>query len=259
MSLVYVFAASKMEAQPVADLAPPGQAPHPVDGGVTFTCAANTLTLTVSGMGPKKAISAAQAALNGDDGRAEVGASKAAKPEAILVVGLCGGLTESLSEGRIVAYTNCLSTDPTKPPIVSNPQITSRIIQILASTNIACDQVAGLTSPQIATNREHRVRLAQFGAAVVDMETYAVLAAAARAGVPAAVLRVVSDSLDRELPDLNRAINEDGALDGRKALGVAIRSPLRTLRLLAANKRAMQKLSAALQIVLPSDCFSHPG
>lgn len=114
----------------MADLAPPRQAPQPVDGGVTFGCAANTLTLIVSGMGTKKAMDAAQAALNGADDQAAVTASRAAKPEAILVTGLCGGLTESLSEGRFVAYTNCLPTDPTRPPISSNPQVTSRIVQV---------------------------------------------------------------------------------------------------------------------------------
>ena len=34
----------------------------------------------------------------------------AGKPYAVLVIGLCGGLTESLPEGRIVAFTECLST-----------------------------------------------------------------------------------------------------------------------------------------------------
>ena len=243
----------------MTDLAPPGQVSRPTQGPLTFSCAVNTLTLIISGMGPRKAMDAAQAALNGARDQARVEGTGADKAEAVLVIGLCGGLAESLSEGRIVAYTSCLSTDPAKKQIATDQQITNRIIETLASSNIPCAKVAGLTSPQIATNREHRRRLAQTGAAAVDMETYAVLSGAARAGVPAAVLRVVSDSLDRELPDLNRALNDDGALDGRKALAVAIGSPLRTLRLLAANKRAMKNLSDALRIVLPSDCFSFSG
>ena len=69
------------------------------------------------------------------------------------------------------------------------------------------------------------------------------------------VLRVVADSLDRRLPDLNRALNDTGGLDGRKALGVALRSPVATVRLLSANKRAMQRLAGALEIVLKAPCF----
>ena len=82
------------------------------------------------------------------------------------------------------------------------------------------------------------------------MESYSILESAAAAGVPAAVLRVVADSMDRVLPNLNRALNETGGLDGRKALKVALGSPLRTARLVAANKRAMQHLGKALEIVL---------
>ena len=88
------------------------------------------------------------------------------------------------------------------------------------------------------------------------MESYSILEAAATAGVPAAVLRVVADSIDRVLPNLNRALNDDGALDGRKALRVAVGSPLRTAKLLAANKQAMQHLGKALEIVLKAQCFA---
>jgi len=88
------------------------------------------------------------------------------------------------------------------------------------------------------------------------METYSILEAAATAGVPVAVLRVVADSLDRVLPNLNRALDDAGGLDGRKALRVALGSPVRTAKLLAANKRAMQRLGKALEIVLKARCFA---
>ncbi len=73
------------------------------------------------------------------------------------------------------------------------------------------------------------------------------------------VLRVVSDSVDTEMPDFNRALNADGALDGRRALWIALGSPLETLRLLAANKRAMERLKPAVKLVLESGCFSRTG
>ena len=98
--------------------------------------------------------------------------------------------------------------------------------------------------------------MAESGAAVVDMESYSILEAAAGAGIPVAVLRVVSDSIDRVLPNLNRALNDAGGLDGRRALRVALGSPVRTLRLMAANKRAMQGLTKALEIVLKAPCFA---
>ena len=52
------------------------------------------------------------------------------------------------------------------------------------------------------------------------------------------------------------ATADAGGLDGRKALRVALGSPVRTARLLAANKRAMQRLGKALEIVLKAPCFA---
>ena len=88
------------------------------------------------------------------------------------------------------------------------------------------------------------------------MESYSIVEAASSACVPVMVLRVVSDSLERDLPDFNRALNDAGTLDGRKALKVALGSPLQTAKLLAANRRAMRHLSNALEIVLPAEWFA---
>src|SRR5262249_27671944 len=119
------------------------------------------------------------------------------------------------------------------------------------------DPVVGITSPRIATTPARKTALADRGVTVVDMETYSILAVAARAGIPAAVVRIVADPHDWELPDFNRALNEDGGLNGWKALRVALGSPLRTLKLLGANRRAMQSLGRALEIVLKADAFAY--
>jgi len=58
------------------------------------------------------------------------------------------------------------------------------------------------------------------------------------------------------LPDLNRALNEAGSLDQRKALRVSHRLSPTHSRLVSANKRAMRHLGKALEVVLPSDCFT---
>jgi nucleoside phosphorylase len=176
-------------------------------------------------------------------------------PDAVLVIGLCGGLTESLPEGRLVAYTACKSTDSARPLLSCAESIADSVVTLLKSSGMVCDRAVGITSSQIATNREERRAVAQFGADVVDMESYSILETAAEAGIPAAVLRVISDSMDRVLPDLNRALDAAGGLDGRKALRVALGSPIRTARLLAANKRAMQHLTKAMEVVLKAPCF----
>jgi nucleoside phosphorylase len=245
MSLVYIFAASPMEGEPIRKIAGEGAVRTPVH------CGSNDVVLIVSGMGPSNARSKADLALG-----FEAEQSPRGKPDAVLIIGLCGGLTKSLSEGSVVAYTACKSTEAAKPTLACSKKSLESVVTLLASAGIVCARAVGITSARIATNRQERLMLAESGAAVVDMESYSILEAAAGARIPVAVLRVVSDSLDRVLPNLNRALDDTGGLDDRKALRVALGSPVRTLRLLAANKRAMQGLTKALEIVLKAACFA---
>lgn len=249
MSLIYVFASSPMEGQPVRKIADspvsPGSSTQP------FRCGPNEVVLVIGGMGPRGARAKAEEMLGLTSSAPEF-----RKPDAVLVTGLCGGLTPSLPEGRIVVYLQCLSTEIAKPALRCSQLITDSVVALLTPRDIRCDSVVGITSPRIATTRDERLVLARSGASAVDMESYSILDSAATAGVPAGVLRVVSDSIERDLPDFNRALNDAGALDGRKALTVALGSPIRTAKLLAANKRAMQHLAKALEVVLRSDYFA---
>jgi len=238
-----------MEGQPVRKIAIPPTAPS--SNTQPFRCGSNEVLLIIGGMGPVGSRIKAEMALG-----LTSSASEFRKPNAVLIIGLCGGLTPSLPEGKIVVYTDCLSTEVANAPLRCSQSITDSVVALLAASSIQCDRSVGITSPRIATTRDERLALARSGATVVDMESYSILNAAATAAVPAAVLRVVSDSIDRELPDFNRALNDAGALDGRKALRVALGSPIRTAKLLAANKRAMQYLANALEIVLPSGFFA---
>jgi nucleoside phosphorylase len=260
MPLVYVFAASKMEAQPVLVLAAGNGTPGQGSTALIIERGAERFAVIITGMGTRNAEAKAEATLGLAGSGARGGPPLGGKPDAVLVIGLCGGLTESLPEDRIVAYTECLSTGTNKaPPLQCSPSLTDGIVRRLQEQGITVDRVIGITSPRIATTKADRLALAKSGAAAVDMESYPIVSAAARAGVPAVVLRVVSDSLDTEMPDFNPALNAQGALDGRRALWIALGSPLETYRLLAANKRAMERLTPAVKLILESDCFSKIG
>ena len=245
MSLIYIFAASTTEGEPVRKIASAS------DWGSPSRCGANDVVFIITGTGPSNARTKAESVLG-------VGTAQTTrvKPDVVLVIGLCGGLTESLPEGRLVSYTTCRSTDAVKPVLSCSRSAVDSLITLLSSSGIVCVRAEGITSARIATNRAERILLAQSGAAVVDMESYSILEAAAGAGIPAAVLRIVADSVDRVLPNLNLALDHAGGLDSRKALRVALGSPIRTARLLAANKRAMQRLTKALEVVLKAPCFA---
>jgi nucleoside phosphorylase len=260
MPLVYVFAASKMEAQPVLVLAARDGTSGQGLVAATIEHGGERFAVIITGMGTRNAEAEAEAALGPATPGAAAGPAPAGKPDAVLVIGLCGGLTETLPEQRIVAYTECLSAGPNKaPPLQCSRSLTDDVVKRLQQQGITVDRVTGITSPRIATTKAERLALARSGAAAVDMESYPIVSAAARAGVPAVVLRVVSDSLDTEMPDFNRALNSQGALDGRRALWIAFGSPIQTLRLLSSNKRAIERLKPAVKVILESDCFSRVG
>jgi nucleoside phosphorylase len=91
MSLVHVFAASKMEGQPVERIAasPPNEGRR-----ISLRAGANDFVLINSGMGPNGPRAKATAALDRAFGR---------EADAVFIIGLCGCLSRSLPENRIVA------------------------------------------------------------------------------------------------------------------------------------------------------------
>ena len=91
---------------------------------------------------------------------------------------------------------------------------------------------------------------------MVDMESYEIVAAANQVGLPVVVIRVVSDSLDRQIPDFNLVLQENGEIDSINLLKVAVGSPILTAKVLAASRRALGKLKAALAVVLSDEAFS---
>lgn len=256
MSLVYVLTAMKMESQAVErviGLKPDSASRAAVKAG---QCGPNKVVLFTTGMGPRRANACALAVFGSSAAHPAQAQLLQGKPDAGMVIGLCGGLSPSIAEGTIVSYTDCLSTESDRLPLSCSPSLVDQQVALLISKGLPCERAVGITSPRVGTPIEEKRVLAKSGASVVDMESYEIIAAATQAGVPITVLRIVSDSLDQRMPDFNQALKPDGDFDGWKALRVALGSPLLTARLIAANRRAMQKLTPALEFILGADCFS---
>ena len=90
---------------------------------------------------------------------------------------------------------------------------------------------------------------------VLDLETAAVAAVAAAAGLPFLALRVITDTADEEIPEFLREGWEPGYGPSlKKALGWLARDPRRLgpmLHLWRRGNLAARRLAAALRIVLP--------
>ena len=78
------------------------------------------------------------------------------------------------------------------------------------------------------------------------MESLALLRRLTDAGSAVAVVRVVSDGVEDDLPDLNAAVGADGSLSGSGLLAVAWRRPGAALRMARNGSRALGALERAI-------------
>src|SRR5262249_32178119 len=148
------------------------------------------------------------------------------------------------------------STSKSNSPISCNASIAKQIKSRLNSRGILCRSAIGISSQRVATSKAEKLELAKSGAEVVDMESYEIVAAANEAGLPAIVIRAVSASLDRQIPDLNSVLRADGEIDSLNFMKVAIGSPILTAKVLAASRRALGKLKGVLALVLSDEAYS---
>jgi|GEM_PF-578109 len=252
MNRIFIFAASKMEADPVARLLGISRWSSPSHTG-PITAGPNHLEFFITGLGPSRAQACAAEILLESSEPQSGGHLQHEKPDVAIVIGLCGGLTDSLPETTIAVYSDCVETTKGGTPCSCSRELSAQITSLLRSQNAVCSSVKGITSPRIAITKDDKLALARSGAKVVDMESYAILSVARQAGIPAAIVRVVSDSLDRKLPDLNPALNPDGSINKGRALRIMLGSPILTARAISANKRAAHHLAKALSFVLASN------
>lgn len=241
MSLIHIFAATPLEAKPIVRMIVPNLPGSNSRLRRAGKIGPNAVELFVCGTGPQAAHACARQAIEGG------GSKHRSRPDAVLVTGLCGALSPRFAEGTLVLYTECLSSVEKGEKL--SPSFAAQFMARLAARGISCAEAVGITSPRIAASKAEKLSLAASGAEVVDMESYPILQVATASAIPCGVLRVVSDSLDRRLPDFNPALQTDGRISRLAATRIVLRSPLRTAHLVLASRRAMQQLSAALTAI----------
>ncbi|MCE2906956.1 MAG: phosphorylase [Anabaena sp. CoA2_C59] len=166
----------------------------------------------------------------------------------ILMMGLCGSLNPKYQVGDIVLYKNCLYQGNLQE---CNSSFTVAIHNQLGDH---VSLVKGLTSDFVissATEKRHLHQ--QSGADVVDMEGYAFLEFFRRGevcqNVELAILRVVSDDADHDIPDITSVISEDGSLQYAALSWKLIRQPLAGTRLITGSLTGLKALTAVTQLL----------
>jgi adenosylhomocysteine nucleosidase len=163
----------------------------------------------------------------------------------VVSFGVAGGLDPQLKSGAVVVATEVmagecrwLAADALSDELIAGAGIGRQTVfrgGLVGVEKVVTGQ-AGKAALRSAT-----------GAAAVDMESHIAADYAARAGLPFAALRVVSDPASRALPELaTSAIKPNGDIDLRKVLRGIARNPS-TIRALVSTGRDFNRALRSLR------------
>ncbi|MCC5665756.1 phosphorylase [Nostoc sp. CHAB 5784] len=168
-------------------------------------------------------------------------------PSRVLIMGICGSLSDRYTVGDIVLYRDCVyqgkqrECDRTFTAQLHSALSTDAINRV--SPDSPPNLVKSLTSYRVIWSAAEKRRLGETLAAdVVDMEGFTALEFFNAAGVVVAMLRVVSDDCQHNIPDLTPAINSDGSLNPFPLAIGMLRQPLAATRLIRGSLTALKVL-----------------
>ena len=172
----------------------------------------------------------------------------------VISFGVAGGLDPTLKSGDVVVATEVLAGDarwlaglPLNEELIASVGLGRRIVR---------GRLAGAEQLVVARHLKAALHL-ETGAAAVDMESHIAADYAAKARLPFAALRVISDPATRALPPLAMtAIKPNGDIDLRKVLRGIARNPLTALDLVSTGidfNRALRSLRGCRGFLLGSE------
>lgn len=158
-------------------------------------------------------------------------------PDLVVSAGACGALAPALAVGALVVPTVVLGPGGGRWRTATLPRLPG--------------EGALLTVTDVVESAAQKARLwMETGALAVDMESAAILAWAGERGVPAAVVRGVSDDAERGIPAaLAAAVGEDGRVRPLRAVTAALTRATALgdlLELRAGTEAALRSVATAL-------------
>lgn len=152
-------------------------------------------------------------------------------------MGICGSLSDRYRVGDIVLYQDCIY----QGNLLECDRTFTAQLHSCISEKVSL--VKSLTSDRIIWSAAEKLRLGEILAAdVVDMEGFTALEFFNAAKVSVAMLRVVSDDCQHDIPDLTPAINSDGSLNPFPLAMAMLRQPLAATRLIRGSLTALKML-----------------
>ena len=159
----------------------------------------------------------------------------------ILVMGLCGSLSPQHQVGDIVVYQNCFFTcSSSLQPQSTDSQLTTSIQNRLKNKTAL---VSGLTSDRLIWSAQDKLDLGRrYPASVIDMEGFVLLNTLQQYNLKVAMVRVVSDSANHDIPNLTEAIDSTGKLQIIPTAIAMLKKPLAATRLITSGIEGLKIL-----------------
>lgn len=161
----------------------------------------------------------------------------------VILIGLGGSLSAEFGLGQAVSLESCLNyqNDQADQEQQSDRILTNWVEEKLGK-NIR--RVQGLTSDRIIIDASEKQELGKsFNRQVVEMEGWAVLSFFKELGIPATIIRVISDEVSQSLPDLSKIYNSQGKLNAI-ALSFALgKKPIAGYRLIVGSLKSLKILN----------------
>ena len=171
----------------------------------------------------------------------------------VLLMGLCGSLSPQYAVGDVVLYESCVYSQSQRKDICDR-ELTDWVDHKLKERVY---RVKALTSDHLIYSATEKSNLGQvYAADVVDMEGFAALEILSQFGVAVAMLRVVSDDIHHDIPDLTAALNKNGSLETLPLAIALLRQPLAAMRLIRGAMRGLQVLQKVTTLLFSDDYFT---
>ncbi|MEH1895678.1 MAG: phosphorylase [Nostoc sp.] len=155
----------------------------------------------------------------------------------VLIMGICGSLSDRYPVGDIVLYQDCVYQGKRQE---CDRTLTTQLHSCIPEK---VSLVKSLTSDRVIWSAAEKRHLGETLAAdVVDMEGFTALEFFNAAKVSVAMLRVVSDNCQHDIPDLTPAINSNGSLNPFPLAIGMLRQPLAATRLIRGSLTALKVL-----------------
>lgn len=160
----------------------------------------------------------------------------------VVVLGLCGGLSPQYQCGDVVISHDCTYV---KKNAVILKQFAHRDLTTWLEYRLRNQArvVSTLTSDRVICTQAEKLQLhQQTQSSVVDMEGFTILQQLNPQGMAVGMVRVVSDNSDLDLPEINSAISEDGALLTFPLIKSFVVKPKAAVMLIRGSWQALQVL-----------------